>query len=279
MYCRYCILQVYFEDEKRVVYSNFDDLKKEIDQKLSRWKGIVRFGTGEFTDSLHAEEQTGLSAAIAELLEPYPDVIVEFKTKSAVIEPLEKIRRPGKVIVAFSLNTPRMIELMERNTAPLEERFSAARRCCEMGFNVAFHFDPIFWYDGWEREYGGVVDMIYETVTDVKKIAWCSLGGFRSNPALKNHLKRRHAHLPLFSGEMITGDDGKLRYFRPLRVAMYRVMRNAFYRHQGDAPVYLCMESPEVWRECGMIERIPDGLPAYLDGRAAALLAAERVEE
>jgi spore photoproduct lyase len=142
-----------------------------------------------------------------------------------------------------------------------------------MGFNVAFHFDPIFYYDGWDEEYRAVVDMIYDTVQDVRRIAWCSLGGFRSNPALKIHLKARHEELPLFSGEMITGTDGKLRYFRPIRVKIYRVMRDAFYRRQADAPVYLCMESPEVWDASGLTERIPHGLPAYLDERARNLLA------
>ncbi len=279
MYCRYCILQIYFDHECRVAFDNLDDMQREIHDKISRRRGVIRFGTGEFADSLHAEERTGLAVSVAEMLEPYAQAVVEFKTKSAVTAPLAKIRSPGKVIIAFSLNTPRMIELMEHDTAPLKERFKAAGRCITMGFNVAFHFDPIFLYEGWEHEYRNVVDMIYSTVSDVKRIAWCSLGGFRSNPALKNYLKERCRHLPLFSGEMITGADGKLRYFRPLRVLIYRVMRDAFYLHQPDAPIYLCMESPEVWAESGMIDRIPHGLPAYLDERAEALLSAVREKE
>jgi len=272
MYCRYCVLQSYFEEEGRVLYENFDDLKKEIHEKLSRWNGVVRFGTGEFADSLHAERETGVSVAVAELLEPYSNVIVEFKTKSTVIEPLAAIKHPEKVIIAFSLNTPAAISLMERDTAPLEERFRAAAECLEMGFNVAFHFDPIFRYGSWDKEYPSVVDLIYDTVRDTSKIAWVSLGCFRSNPALKTRLKQFDEHLPLFSDEMITGDDGKIRYFRPLRVEVYRVMKEAFYARQHDAPIYLCMESPEVWEDSGMMDRIPDGLPAYLDRRAMALL-------
>lgn len=272
MYCRYCILQSYFDRDYRVVYDNFNDLENEVRVKLAKKKGIIRFGTGEFTDSLHTEEQTGLSVKIAELLEPYPDVIVEFKTKSAVVSPLRKIKKPQKVIVAFSLNTHRMMTIMERDTASLEERFAAAKKARSMGFNVAFHFDPIFYYEGWEGEYAEVIDMIYEAVDDVSKIAWISMGGFRTTPALKIFLKEQNTHLPLFSGEMITGNDGKLRYFRPIRTDLYKGMQKAFYRHQSDAPVYLCMESREVWDECGMIGRIPNGLPAYLDDRARSLL-------
>lgn len=81
-------------------------------------------------------------------------------------------------------------------------------------------------------------------------------------------------HLPLFSGEMITGVDGKIRYFRPIRAAIYQAMRKAFYRHQPDAPIYLCMESRELWEESGLIDRIPNGLAAYLDAQALRLLSA-----
>ncbi len=275
MYCRYCVLQAYFDDMRPVVYDNFDDLKNEIITKMEKWHGIVRFGTGEFTDSLCLEEKTGLSTAIAALLEPWPQAIVEFKTKSTVVKPLEKIKRPDKVIIAFSLNTPRIISLMEQGTASLDERFRAAKRCLEMGFNIAFHFDPIFIYKGWEKEYREVVEMIYDAVgKNIKKLAWCSMGGFRANPGLKKYLKEQMRHLQLFSGEMITGADGKLRYFRPIRVEIYRAMQDAFYKFQADAPLYLCMESHEVWEESGMIGKIPEGLPAFLDQRAEAVLSA-----
>jgi spore photoproduct lyase len=255
------------------MFENLDDMKREIEEKLAKWKGVVRFGTGEFADSLHAEEQTGISVTVAQLLDRYPQVVVEFKTKSAVTAPLEKIKRPGKVIIGYSLNTPKMIEIMEQGTATLEERLAAAGRCLEMGFNVAFHFDPIFWYDGWEQEYREVVDAIYRVVGDTSKVAWCSLGGFRSSSTLKTYLRERQEHLPLFSGEMITGTDRKLRYFRPVRVAIYRAMKDAFYRHHPKAPLYLCMESREVWEESGLLHRIPHGLPAYLDEQARAIFA------
>ena len=272
MYCRYCVLQAYFDDQKRVRFTNIDDLKREITEKMSRWHGVVRFGTGEFADSLHAEEQTGSAVAVAKLLEPYNNAVVEFKTKSAVVNPLAAIPHPEKVIIAFSLNSERMVALMERNTASLDERFSAARRVLAMGFSIAFHFDPIFYYDGWEDEYAAVIDRIYATVADHAKIAWVSMGGFRSNPALKQYLRDRKLHLPLFSGEMITGADGKIRYFRPIRVALYKGMQKAFFRHDPQAPLYLCMESSEVWEGSGMAKKIPHGLPAFLDSRAQALL-------
>jgi spore photoproduct lyase len=273
MYCRYCILQVYFERQCRVLFQNYSELEQEVALKMASWKGVVRFGTGEFTDSLFAEDLFGLSRKIAATLEPYGNAVVEFKTKSTNIGGLTTIKRPQRVVIGFSVNTPRMIALFEKDTASLEARLDAARQCEEMGFHVAFHFDPLFWYDGWEEEYRGVVKAIYACIKNPRKIAWCSLGGFRTNTMLKKYLRKSGEHLPLFSGEMIVGNDGKVRYFRPYRRAMYTVMHDAFKRQDPEVTLYLCMESREIWEASGMIKRIPEGLVRYLDQRAEEMLA------
>nr|MCU0609391.1 hypothetical protein [Chitinispirillaceae bacterium] len=96
--------------------------------------------------------------------------------------------------------------------------------------------------------------------------------GFRSVPALKKALRKDNTHLPLFAGEMIAGSDGKLRYFRPTRVAFYTAMLDEFERHDPGVTLYLCMESREVWEDSGMIRRIPEGLVRYLDARAETML-------
>jgi spore photoproduct lyase len=272
MYCRYCVLQAYLENQGQVVYENIPDLQKEIERKMATWKGVVRFGTGEFGDSLFLEDTLHLSEKIAAMLEPYPNAVVEFKTKSTNIRGLAKIKDPRKVIIGFSMNTPAMISLHERNTAALEDRLKAAQESIAMGFWVAFHFDPIIYYPQWKQEYPEVVRKIFDYVKDPGKIAWWSLGGFRSAPSLKEHLKKSNMHLPLFSEEMITGEDGKYRYFRPVRVEFYVALCEEIEKHFAAVPLYLCMESPEVWEASGMMKRIPNGLVSYLDARAEEML-------
>jgi spore photoproduct lyase len=272
MYCRYCVLQAYLENQAQVVYENIPDLEKEISKKMSQWKGVVRFGTGEFGDSLYLEDGFHLSERIAAILEPFAHAIVEFKTKSTNVAGLAKIKDPRKVVVGFSMNTPAMIALHERNTAPLEARLRAAQQCLDMGFWVAFHFDPIIYYSRWKQEYPEVVRKIFDYVKAPGRIAWWSMGGFRSAPGLKDYLKKTGMHLPLFSEEMITGEEGKYRYFRPVRVEFYETMRKEVEKLYTDVPLYLCMESPEVWEASGMMKRIPRGLVRYLDERAEEML-------
>jgi spore photoproduct lyase len=100
------------------------------------------------------------------------------------------------------------------------------------------------------------------------------MGGFRTSPALKKYLKRTNSHLPLFaSSDLVLGEDGKYRYFRPVRVAFYRTLQEEISTHAPQTTLYLCMESPEVWEASGMVGRIPDGLVQYLDKRAEEMLS------
>jgi spore photoproduct lyase len=272
MYCSYCILQEYYGYHYQVLYKNYDDLVKEVKCKLDGFKGIVRFGTGEFADSLYLEDSLGLSQRIAKLLQPYKNVLVEFKTKSVNIKPLKNIRDPSKIVIGFSMNTTRIVNGLEKGTASVEERLRAAKQCEDMGFWIAFHFDPMVWYPEWEGEYRDVVDTIFSTIENPQHIAWWSLGGFRTMPSLKTRLRECSLHLPLFSGEMIQGSDKKYRYFRPIRADFYRSMLEQIEKYYADTALYLCMESPEIWEASGMLKRIPDGLVRYLDERAEIML-------
>ncbi len=276
MYCSYCILQEYYEKQHQVLYENYSDLVMEVQQRLAKERGVLRFGTGEFGDSLFLERKLGLSQKIARLFQPYPNVLVEFKTKYASIAPLKNISDPSKVVIGFSMNTPYIISRCEKGTSSLQKRLEAAKECEEMGFWVAFHFDPMVWYSRWENEYSEVVDRIFSTIRNPERIAWVSLGGFRTMPSLKNKLREYNRHLPLFCGEMVLGMDRKYRYFRPVRIDFYRKMQEAIEKFYQDCTLYLCMENHDVWAESGMLKRIPNGLTQYLDERAEDMLGLKK---
>jgi spore photoproduct lyase len=103
-------------------------------------------------------------------------------------------------------------------------------------------------YPGWEQDYAGLVEQMFAAV-DWRRVAWLSMGVLRTTPELKRTMRQRFPASRLATGEQVFCPDGKLRYFQPLRVAMYRKML-AWIR--GAAPtvkVYLCMESREVWQQ------------------------------
>ena len=80
MYCKYCILQAYLPYQCQIHYQNFDDLELEVKTKLALKKGVIRFGPVSLV-IVCTQKETGAARKVAALLEPYENVIVEFKLK------------------------------------------------------------------------------------------------------------------------------------------------------------------------------------------------------
>src|SRR5437867_6996723 len=143
---------------------------------------------------------------------------------------------------------PILIDLDEHETASLEERLRAAHRCQESGYRLGFHFDPIVEYPGWEKDYEAMLEQTFATI-EWRRIAWLSMGVLRNTPGLKRIMRARFPQTQLLTGEQVLCPDGKLRYFQPLRVEIYRKMLRWIRRAAPTVKVYLCMESKEVWEQ------------------------------
>ena len=268
MDCAYCILQAYFHPAVMQYFVNHGDMFEELAALFSSAQ-IQRIGTGEFTDSLIWERWAQLSRKLVPAFGAQQAAVLELKTKTTAIEGLEGLPHNRKTIVAWSLNTPRVIASEERRTASLEARLAAAAACESWGYPLAFHFDPIVIYRGCEAEYTDVVRRLLDTVS-AENIAWISLGSFRFMPALKSIVTRRFADSKLVYGEFVTGLDGKMRYFKPLRISVYRAIISAFETSPSIASLYFCMEDEEVWRKTlGFTPGERGGLARMLDERAA----------
>jgi spore photoproduct lyase len=250
MDCRYCYLQEYLSGNPAVkVFSNTDDLLSEAGALLSRHRRFFfRIGTGEITDSLALDPYIGFSREIVPFFAEQPNALLELKTKSDCVDELLSMDPKERVVVAWSMNPQRVIELHEHGTASLEQRLAAARRCQSAGYRLGFHFDPIIEYPGWDRDYKDTLNCLFATV-DWRRIAWLSMGVLRLTPALKRTMRERFPLTPLVAGEQVLCPDGKLRYFQPLRVSMYRKMLGWMRRAAPTAKIYLCMESREVWQQ------------------------------
>lgn len=266
MDCSYCILQAYFHPPLLQFFVNHDRLRAELKEHFLKQE-ISRIGTGEFTDSLIWEKWTSLSGMLIPLFASQERSILELKTKTTRIGKLKDICHNRKTILSWSLNTPAVINREERKTPPLQERLAAARQCEEMGYPLAFHFDPVVVYDGCEADYRAVIDLLFQSVS-FENIAYISIGSFRYMPDLGPIIETRFPSSAILNGEFITGIDGKMRYFKPIRMKIYRVIIDAIRAHSPDAFIYFCMEDDEVWNGCmGFLPQDRGGLSHMLDQR------------
>ncbi len=275
MDCAYCILQAYFHPPVLTFFINTEDFVAQIEKEFNKDK-IQRFGTGEFTDSLIWEGLSSVNEELVRLFSGQDRCVLELKTKTTAVERLLSLPHRRRTILAWSLSSREMVSRCERGTAAIEARLAAAARAAAQGYPVAFHFDPIVIEDRSLPGYLETIERIFAAV-EPANIVWISLGALRFMPALKAVIENRFPGLPLACGEFITGLDGKLRYFKPLRIRAYRRMAQAIRRRAPEVCLYLCMEDDEVWREAlGFVPAERGGLVAMLDEAAVRVCGLKR---
>jgi spore photoproduct lyase len=267
MDCSYCILQRYFHPAVLQFFTNHTDLFSELDSAFAQ-PGLKRIGTGEFSDSLIWEKWTDLTERLVQRFGGQRQSVLELKTKTTAVGRLEGIHHNRKTIISWSMNTPQIIASEERRTASLKARLKAAALCERWGYPLAFHFDPMVIYPDCEEAYRQVLKQLFASVSQ-ENIVWISLGTMRFMPALKPIMERRFAESTIAYGEFIPGLDGKMRYFKKLRIDLYRRMVHWIREMAPGVTTYLCMEDDLVWRNSfGFSPESRGGLAAMLDKSA-----------
>ena len=266
--CSYCILQSYFDQPNLRVFVN---LENELDRVCKRIDDtpdqVFRVGTGEFTDSLALDSITGWSDLLLPRFSKRKNAVLELKTKTASVDRLLASKHRDRIIVSWSLNSPYIATREEHRAASLKRRLEAAGRCQSDGFVLGFHFDPLIPHPRWEEGYLETLELLDKYI-DPRGIIWVSLGSFRFMRQLKPIIRRRHPDSCVLDGEFIQGLDGKMRYFKPIRMELYAFMRQNLEKWSKDLGLYLCMESSDVWEHSmGWSPNNSDGLRHYLDER------------
>ena len=267
--CSYCILQAYFNQPDLRVFVNLESKLDEIGDYIDRnSQKVFRMGTGEFMDSLALEPVVGWTKILFPFLSERMNAVLELKTKTEQVDGLLSSPWRDRIIVSWSLNSPAIASEEEKGAPSIRKRLDAARRCQDDGFVVGFHFDPLIEHRDWKDAYRRTVDLMDDLI-DPNGIIWISLGCLRYMPFLKKVIRKRHPESHILDGEFILGFDGKMRYFKPIRITMYTYLSEILNQWQNDLGIYLCMESDEIWqRSLGWSPENSEGLSRYLDQRA-----------
>jgi spore photoproduct lyase len=247
--CSYCILQAYFNQPFLRLFVNTEDIFSKLKTLADAHPDeIIRLGTGEFTDSLASDPLTDFSTLLIQKVSSYPNVLIELKTKTASIHNLLPHDPSPNILVSWSLNPAEIIRKEERGAATLNERLQAASVCQEKGYHLGFHFDPIFYFDGWEEAYQNTVRHLFSKIRP-EKIAWISMGCFRFMPNLKPIIEHRHSGADYIHQEFVPALDKKMRYPQTRRIEMYRNLLLWIKEEAPEVLVYLCMENASVWKK------------------------------
>jgi spore photoproduct lyase len=226
---------------------NIQNIPREIDDLIaSRPRRLFRMGTGELTDSLALDSLTRLNEGLIRHVLG-KKMILEIKTKTAAVGHLPDIPKKN-VLVSWSMNPDAFIRTEEYKAASLEARLKAARKALRKGYRLGFHFDPLLMLPGWKEPYAELLEKLTVAIPE-KEVMWISLGSLRYPAALKKIIENRFPKTRITAAEFVKGLDGKIRYFRPERVKLYRHIYAGIRKRWKDVFVYFCMENRTVWQE------------------------------
>ena len=248
--CTYCILQEYLENNPVLkLFVNIEDALEQIEKIYQENPSVpIRIGTGELTDSLALDHIINYSEKLIPFFEERKNLTLELKTKTDRVQNVLKFKGIKNTVIAWSLNPQNIIDEEEFYAASLKERLEAASQCQGQGYKTAFHFDPIVYYEGWEKDYKRVIKKLFDHIAP-KNIPWISLGGFRYRPSMKPIVRSRFPESRLILGELLPCEDGKMRYFRPQRKEMYQLMIQWLREYDKNLNIYFCMEDKNMWKD------------------------------
>ncbi len=234
--CAYCYLQSYLNHGALVIFLDLESLVVELDALPGDRFWI---STGLLSDSLLAERSWPI---LPELSRRIPDgSVLELRSKSNDVSIMKdsSITR-GPVVISWSLNPDRIAATYEYRAAPMSDRLSAAHQAIQYGYRVAFHFDPVFFYDTWKEDYSELFDTLNQFPVD--RIAFLSVGLFRYMPDLGAVIRKRFPFHPILTGEFFPDEDGKYHYFRTIRKQMYNAFSEWIAPWKEKMPVFWSME-------------------------------------
>ena len=242
--CSYCTIQTFYGS--RIAFdSQFKEKLERIELDPNRFYHI---GTGQSSDSLVWGNREGILDHLCDFARKYPNVLLEFKTKSDNVAYFTKEGLPRNIVLSWSLNTQTIVQNEEHFTASLEKRLSAARRVADRGVKVAFHFHPIVYYEGWEKDYAALAERVKKMFSE-EEVLFISFGSVTFIKPVIQKIRKRGEPTKILQMEMVPDPHGKLTYPDSVKLKLFGMMYNAFKSWHEKVFMYLCMERAYFWDE------------------------------
>ncbi len=241
--CSYCTIQTFYSD--RVVFDA--DLREKLKSIEIDPAQRIHITTGQSSDSLVWGNRNGMLDALMEFAWQHPNVLLEFKTKSANISYFLENEIPPNVQCTWSLNPQVIVENEEHYTVSLEKRLEAAEKVAQKGVKVGFHFHPMIYYDEWETAYPSIAREIMRRF-DPQAVLFISMGSVTMIKPVMRQIRQRGFKTKILQMELVPDPHGKWTYPDEIKIRMFRTMYQAFSEWHEKVFFYLCMEKAAIWQ-------------------------------
>ncbi len=241
--CQYCYLQGYFHTPDLVVFVNHDEICDEI-AKIIESNPYERcwFHAGEYSDSLALSSVTLEWSYYWELFKKFPEARLELRTKSSHVREIENLKPLNNIITSFSLSSEKASTNIDLKTPSMSARLRSIKKLASKGFRLGIHFDPMVYTPTYEEDYREACLALREAVSP-ECIEYISVGVVRFTKDVHREFTRNYPQSPINSTEMVTSEQGLIRYHKPVRMQMMSFLKKELVGlGYSESSVYLCME-------------------------------------
>jgi len=242
--CSYCSIQSFYNQNQIGIDKDFKQKLQNLELDKDK---IYHIGTGQSSDSLLWGNRDGILDALFEFAKKYPNVILEFKTKSNNIKYLLENDVPKNIICTWSLNTQTIIDNEEHLTASLDERINSARALADKGVLVGFHFHPIVVYKNYLDEYKKIYDRLLDQFSS-NEVVLISMGTLTFIKPVIKKLRERELKTKILQMPFET-INGKQSYTIEQKKEMFKHCYDSFRPWYGKVYFYMCMEAHSLWKD------------------------------
>mgnify|MGYP000334920506 CR=1 FL=1 len=243
--CNYCSIQTLYAESGFEIDVNFADKLEAIQLDPTQ---LYHIGTGQSSDALMWGNRYGILDALFQFARKWPNVILEFKTKSHHVTHFLEHDVPTNIICSWSLNPQCIIHHEEPFTASLEKRLTAARLVADKGIRLAFHFHPMLYYQGWQADYTALITRVQDQFSS-QEIAFISFGALTFPKPILRKIREHGVATRIHQTELVANPEGKLTYPDKIKEALFQYAYAAFAAWHDKVFFYLCMEESRFWEK------------------------------
>ncbi|HWR41806.1 spore photoproduct lyase [Sporomusa sp.] len=166
--CEYCYLATTLGKKPYLrVYVNIEEIFEQAETYIKeRAPEITWFEGAATSDPIPTEYLTGLLFKTIEFFGSHELGRFRFVTKHDKVDTLLSARHNGHTRFRFSLNAASVIEKYEHVTPSIIERVAAAGKVAGAGYPLGFIIAPIFYFPGWQKEYGSLLEALDAQLPD-----------------------------------------------------------------------------------------------------------------
>ena len=237
--CRYCFLQGMYSSANYVIFVNFEDFDISIEKIIeNNLDSKVTFFSGYDCDSLALENVTGFAKHILSIFRKYPQIEIEFRTKSIQKEPFLSVKPMPNVILAYSLMPELMSNSLDNRAPSISKRIRVISELASKGWKIGLRFDPLIHGENWKELYQELLENIYNNIF-LDNLHSVSFGSLRFPKRMFKDIFKLYPHEPLFTSPL-SHNNKMMSYDIEIEEEMTSFCKNLSLKYINEDQIFKC---------------------------------------